>query len=335
MATFRKRAGRWQARVSNIGQSTVSKTFDTKTDAERWARSLQRDIDLGDYKPATLVVMAVNELVLIYLDKVVPRLRGAHTERYRLATISRMLGPINLAALTSTDIAKFRDRRLKEVSPSTVVRELQSLSAMLNYARREMTLQVSNPVDLVRKPTPNRARDRRLHPDEEAQLLLVLTSGGHEPNGQWRRGTRNPWIRPIVELALETAMRRSELLTLDWANIDLVNRTVLLHMTKNGDPRTVPLSSKAVRILDTLPSEKSGPVFPTSASALKHSWERACITAGIKDLHFHDLRHEATSRIALRLPNLIELASVTGHKDVRMLGRYYHPRASELAKKLG
>jgi integrase len=335
MATFRKRSGRWQVRVSNTGQPTVSKTFDTKADAERWARSLQRDIDLGNYKVEAVVEMTVAELIRVYSKQVVPTFRSAHTERYRLATIDNKLGPTALASLSPIHVARFRDTRLKEVSPSTVVRELQTLSAMLNYARREMALHILNPVDSVRKPTPNKARSRRLHADEEVKLLQVLAAGGHHDDGRWRPGTRNPWIKPLVELALETAMRRGELLKLTWSNIDLIQRTALLPLTKNGESRTVPLSTKAVRVLEQLDPSREGLVFPVSAPALKHAWVRACITAGINDLHFHDLRHEATSRIALLLPNLIELACVTGHKDVRMLGRYYHPRASDLAKKLG
>jgi integrase len=335
MATFRKRSGRWQARVSNSGQPTVTKTFDTKSDAERWARSLQRDIDLGSYKPAVKVKMTVTELIQIYSRDVVPRFRSAHTEYYRLATIRLKLGAVDLDALSPAHISKFRDDRLKVVTPSTVVRELQSLSAMLNYARRELALSILNSVASVRKPSPNKARNRRVLPDEEARLMEVLAGGGRQANGRWSKGTRNPWIRPLVELALETAMRRTELLTLQWSNVDLIQRTVLLPVTKNGDSRTVPLSTKAVRILENLKSSRVGEVFPVSAPALKHAWVRACATAEINDLHFHDLRHEATSRIALRLPNLIELASVTGHKDVRMLGRYYHPRAVDLAIKLG
>ena len=335
MATFRKRSGRWQVRVTNVGQPTLSKTFDTKAEADRWARSVQRDFDLGSIKTNVPVEITVSELVTTYLEQVVPRLRGAHTEVHRLNTIRKMLGGLSLRILTPAHVAQFRDHRMKKVSPSTVIRELQSLSAMLNYGRKEMSLQMANCVELVRKPKPNRARDRRLLPDEERQLLDVLASGGQHSNGQWRSGTRNPWIRPLVEFALETAMRRTEILTMEWCNVDLVQRVVFLPLTKNGEPRTVPLSTRAVAVLQQLPDAKFGLVFPVSASALKHAWERACATAGILDLHFHDLRHEATSRIAQKLPNLIELASVTGHKDVRMLRRYYHPRASELALKLG
>ncbi len=106
-------------------------------------------------------------------------------------------------------------------------------------------------------------------------------------------------------------------------------------MTKNGEPRTVPLSSRAVAVLEALPRSVDGRVFPTTAAALKKAWERAVARAGIEDLHFHDLRHEATSRLAERVPNVIELAAITEHKDLRMLKRYYHLRAEGLARKLG
>ena len=130
-------------------------------------------------------------------------------------------------------------------------------------------------------------------------------------------------------------MRQGELLALRWERVDLEARTAYLEDTKNGEARTVPLSSRAVAVLEALPRSANGRVFPITAQAVKLSWGRACKRAGIKGLHFHDLRHEATSRLAEKLPNLIELAAVTGHKDLRMLKRYYHPRAADLARKLG
>ena len=144
-------------------------------------------------------------------------------------------------------------------------------------------------------------------------------------------------MRPLVQLAIETAMRQGKLLALAWDNVDLKAQTARLEDTKNGESRTVPLSSHAVAVLEALPrgSGMDGRVFPISAQAVKLAWKRACKRAGIEGLHFHDLRHEATSRLAEKLPNLIELAAVTGHKDLRMLKRYYHPRATDLAKKLG
>jgi integrase len=146
---------------------------------------------------------------------------------------------------------------------------------------------------------------------------------------------RNPWVKPAVQLALETAMRRGELLSLQWQDIDVAKRVAHLHVTKNGCTRDVPLSLKACEVLAGLPRSIDGSVFPVTTEAFKQAFSRACLNAKIADLHFHDLRHEATSRLAQRLPNVIELAAVTGHYDLKMLQRYYHVSASDLARKIG
>jgi integrase len=139
---------------------------------------------------------------------------------------------------------------------------------------------------------------------------------------------------PLVQLALETAMRRGELLSMEWKHINLEERTVFLPITKNGTSRTVPLSTKAIGILRGLPRDSSA-VFPLSHMTVHNCFVHACKRAKIDDLHFHDLRHTATSRIAEKLPNVIELAAVTGHQTLQMLKRYYHPKAEALALKLG
>ena len=242
-----------------------------------------------------------------------------------------------LAALSPLVLADWRDRRLAAgCKPATVRRELGIISAVINWARKELMFAIENPVAAVRLPAPGKARERRLDADEEQRLLAALEyrPGGRPDGKRYREGTRNPWVKPLVQLALETAMRRGELLSLRWENVDLEKRVALLPETKNGEARKVPLSSGAVEILKSLPRSLDGRVFPVSANALKLAWARATRRAGLKDLHFHDLRHEATSRLAEKLPNVIELSAVTGHKDLRMLKRYYHPRAEDLAKKL-
>jgi integrase len=130
-------------------------------------------------------------------------------------------------------------------------------------------------------------------------------------------------------------MRRGELLALEWRFVDLEQKIAHLPDTKNGRVRNVPLSRAACEVLRILPRAIDGRVFPITAEYLKQAFKRAVDSAGLEDFHFHDLRHEATSRMAQRLPNLIELASVTGHQDLRMLQRYYHPNPAELAVKLG
>jgi len=246
----------------------------------------------------------------------------------------REIAKVSLAQLTPRTIATYRDERLKQVLPVTVNRDLDDISAILNHARKEWGIPVANLVAEIRRPSRGKGRDRILELEEEKRLFMAL-QGGRNEQGRFVGGTRNPWVKPVVQIALETAMRRGELLSLQWKNINFTKRTAYLPLTKNGDVRVVPLSQKAMQILQSLPRAISGKVFPLSAMALRKAFERACVYAGIENLHFHDLRHTATTRLAGKLPNLIELAAVTGHKDVRMLARYYHPKAEDMALKLG
>jgi integrase len=141
---------------------------------------------------------------------------------------------------------------------------------------------------------------------------------------------------PLVMLALESAMRRGELLSLRWENINLASQTAFLPLTKNGSARTAPLSKKAVTILEGLPNcGTAGPLFPISHMTMHNCFVAACHRAGIINLRFHDLRHTAISHLAEKLPNVIELAAVTGHQTIQMLKRYYHPKAEDMARKLG
>jgi integrase len=257
----------------------------------------------------------------------------------------------NLPALTAPILANWRDERLQQVRSSTVNRELSLISAVLNVARKEWALPIDNPLPLIRRPRDPAPRSRRLSAAEEQFLLDALTPRGRSASGRFQ-GVQNPWLKPIVLLALETAMRRSELLALRWENVDARRRVALLPLAKNGDARAVPLSQAALDVLTALGYRDSGPVFPTSTEAVKRGFGRAvararqayvdaCAEDGayphpafLVDLHFHDLRHEATSRLAEKLHNVLELSAVTGHRDLRVLKRYYHPDPSRLALKL-
>ncbi len=333
-------SGLWRARVRRQGHPTKSKSFRLKVDAERWSAKVEGEQDRGTWRDTS----SADRITLAGLldDYVRAVQHKANTMPYLLKRLADDLGRYSLAALTPAVLIAWRDRRLQAVSPGTVNRELSALGGALTWAIKDKLIMLAggNPVHAIRRPPPGKARDRRLEGDEEQRLLDALEDRagdvqGGKRSGAYRVGTRNPWLRPLVQLATETAMRQGELLALRWEHLDLVARTAYLPMTKNGDPRTVPLSGRAVAVLEALPRSDSGRVFPISTQAVKLAWVRACKRAGIEGLHFHDLRHEATSRLAEKLPNVIELAAVTGHKDLRMLGRYYHPRAAELAKKLG
>lgn len=161
---------------------------------------------------------------------------------------------------------------------------------------------------------------------ERLRLLDALTS--------LRTRRVSPWMKPLVELALETAMRRGELLALRW-QIDLDRRVAHLSVTKNGEARSVPLSSAAMGILQGLTKSPCGSVFPSKPQTVAAAFMKAAKRAALIALRFHDLRHVATTSLAKRLPNVIELAAVIGHKSLHMLKRYYQPDAADLARKLG
>ena len=361
MATITQReSGKWEARVRKRGGRAVSKTFSTKSLALAWAREQEAQMERGTWLDTTVAHRTtVAELLGDYRTSVANS-RGSPAELGRLERFSEELGHYRLDALTPAVLLKWRDERLKAVAPGTVARELGLLGGVMTWARKERLIPLpQNPVSAIALPAVDDARDRRLMKDEEARLLAAMEdhsapSGGTRRSGAYRVGSRQSLLKPLFQLALETAMRQGELLSLEWEHVDLDSQTAHLPSTKNGDPRTVPLSRKATAILRELlePDEPtSGRVFRLSADALKKAWTRACSRArhtyerecqasGLRpdtrltNLRFHDLRHEATSRLALKLPNLVELAAVTGHRDLRMLKRYYHPIASDLAKKL-
>jgi len=327
MASYRQRNGRWQARVLRDGYPDQTKTFATKVDAEKWARALESEIDKGQF-------VSVNEaqrttlcdVIKRYLAEVTPSMKGASEDTIRLKAIMRKpIAQWSMANLSTARIAAYRDERLKEVRAGTVIRELAYLSAIINHARREWGVNVPNPVQMVRKPQSPQSRSRVLNDDEVSKLLMAL-----QPTGR-----RSHWTKPAVQLALATAMRRGELLSLRWEHVDLQNRTAFLSDTKNGESRTVPLSTAAVHVLAELPRHISGTVIPVKFFTLDAAFKRARKRAGLDDVRFHDLRRTAITRMAEKLPNVIELAAVSGHKSLMVLKRYYRPAASELAQKLG
>jgi len=327
MATLRKRSnGHWQARVRKANQS-ITKTFINKVDAERWAKQIEVEIQKGSYTNLMLAERTTfAEIIERYIAEVLPTMRGGKADYIRLKALARRpIAKLNMISLTPQKIAQHRDERLKEIAPATVIRELSYFSSIITYARKEWGININNPVSLVSKPKNPQGRSRILDATETKALFEAL-----KPTGR-----RSIWILPLVKLALETAMRRSELLGLRWEHIDLERRTIFLQLTKNGTSRTVPLSTHAIQILTDMPRNLDGRVFPVTHEVVSQAFNRARRQARVQDVRFHDLRHMAITRLAEKLPNLIELSAVSGHKSLAMLKRYYHPKASELARKLG
>jgi integrase len=359
MATLRKRgAYQWEAQVRRRGYPATSKTFETKVEAEAWASMIESEMSRGVWVSRSEgESTSLLELLDRYEREITPYKKGQAQE----VSVLRVWRATPLAArvvatIRGVDMAKVRDQWLVTHESSTVLRRLSLLSHVFNVARKEWGFEsVANPVELIRKPVVANARTRRV---EVAGRSEDLKNTSDEV--EWViRHSGSIHLPAIVRLAVETAMRRSEIAGLCWKNIDLERRVAHLPSTKNGSARDVPLSSRAVAVLASLLHMRDqgvavgdARVFDVRADAITRAFERAvararaaymqqCEHDGVEpalsfltDLRFHDLRHEAASRMA-EIYQLHELAKITGHKDPRMLMRYYHPRAEDLAKKLG
>ena len=324
MASFRFRSNRWQARVQRKGQKDLAKSFLNKPDAEKWARSVEIEIDRGTYINTNYAQKTLfKEILQKYLDDVAPNMRSADNQIIRVKKLMKHpIAEVNMAHLSPKHIADYRDERLKVIKPNTVIRELAILSSVINHARREWGLNVINPVTMIKKPSSAQGRDRILNDEELIRLFIQLEN-------------ISPWYKPLVEFALETSMRRGELMSLLWVNVNFEKSVAFLPLTKNGDSRYVPLSMKAIRILKLLPRDIEGRVFPLNKQTVSILFLRAARRAKVLDIHFHDLRHMAITRLASKFSNPIEIAAISGHKSLSMLKRYTHIKAEDLVQKLG
>lgn len=329
MASIRNRNGKWQARVVRKGIPTIAKTFLIKSDAEKWARQVERDIDKGSYINISVAEKTTfKEIIQRYIKEVTPSMKGRSEDTIRLNAICRRpIANLSMTSLTPSKIADYRDERLKSVSNGTVIRELCYLSSIINHARREWNINIDNPVSLVRKPPSPAGRSRILSTNEKDNLLEALTAT--------KKNRRNIWMKPLVEFALETAMRRGEMLSLKWSNVDYSKQIAFIADSKNGESRYVPLSKYAVKILQDLPKSIDGRVFPINDFCVAAYFMKATKRAEIQDFHFHDLRHTSITNLMGKVSNLIELSAISGHKTLSMLKRYTHINVEDIARKLG
>jgi len=326
MATFVKRStGQWQAKIRKKGFPNISKTFETKADAESWAHGQESQMKRHQFVDGREAERtSFKEALERYKTEVSALKKGHEQEAKRIKMWKDSdLAERPMAGLKSTDFAKWRDKRLKEVSPTTVRLDLALISHLFTTAAKEWGMPLINPIKNIKLPTPNKARDRRLEKGEEKKLLKECDA------------SKNTWLGAIVRLAIETGMRKGELLKIQWEHVNLKARKIQLYDTKNSDNRAVPLSATAQDVLKGLPRAIKGAVFPTSDNAVKLAFIRACERAEIQGLTFHDLRHEATSRFFERGLDVMQVSAITGHKNLQMLKRYTHPRAEDLAELLG
>ncbi len=303
-----------------------SKIFDTKTEASIWAAEIEKEILSG--ASGRIPDKNFGDLLLRYADEVSVTKRGCRWEVIRIDSICRdEIARVPLAQLRSDNFAAWRDRRLRQVSVASVLREWNLLNHAINVAVKEWRWLNESPLKNVRRPQQPRARDRLISDDELERLLYAL---GYD-YGEFTE-TISARVGAALLFAIETAMRAGEICGLVWGNVSIEKRTAKLIETKNGHGRDVPLSAEAVRILNQVRSD-THLVFDLRPSQVDSLFRKAKKMAFVDGLHFHDSRHTAITRLAGKL-NVLELARMVGHRDLRQLQIYYNESAEELAKKL-
>ena len=333
MSTIRKHRGKYQVQIRRKDHRPISKTFHQLKDAQEWARWMEVQADRGGLLPIqTKQKHLLADLVVRYKTEVTSNKKGSRDEAIVLNAFLR--DPIcqkTMCNVTVTDFAGYRDRRLKTISSATLKRQLNPICHMFNVARTEWGIPIKEkPVEGLKLKARDNRRERRLRDGEQEKLLEAA------------RTRQSPYIVWIVIFAIETAMRRGEILGLHWDQVDLKRRSVTILESKNGYSRTIPLTPTAVALLHdiwrevspSVSNKKTTKVFPITANALRMAWERMLKPTEIEDLHFHDLKHEAISRFFERGLTVPEVASISGHRDLKMLMRYAHADTTRLAKKL-
>ncbi|MFH1345800.1 MAG: site-specific integrase [Pseudomonadota bacterium] len=303
----------------------MSKSFIVRRDALEWARHTESQADRHELPidPKVLKRVTLGDLVERYRDTVSINKKAYVNERISLnAFLSHEICSKRLSELRTEDFAAFRDQRLKTIKPVSLKRQLDPVHHLFEVARDEWGLPIrTNPLDQLKLKAPSQKRERRLRPGELERLLDSA------------KGCRNKSIAPVIRFAVATGMRRGEILATKWTDLNYEQRSLLIPETKNGHSRTIPLTSTALDVLGEQQPE-TGRVFPITANSFRLAWERVKLRAGIEDLHFHDLRHEAISsffEMGLTTP---EVALISGHKDMRMLFRYAHATRQSILKRL-
>jgi integrase len=328
VATIEKRGARWRAAVC-VRRVRRSKSFRTKAEAASWA--LEQEALLAKGTGLAPPGTTVRTLLEKYAREVSDRKRGKREENLRIDRILRddELANVALEALGSSDIAAWRDRRLKAVSAASVRREWTLISHACTVAVQDWQWLPANPCKVARRPPPPPHRERTMTADEVERICFALGYDGGMPQTVSQR------VAVALLLALETALRASELTGLTWDRVDLERRVARLSAaTKAGIGRDVPLSTEAVRLLALLGPAKIGSVFGLQSRQVDALFRKARDKAGVVGLHFHDSRHTAITRLAQRLP-ILDLARMVGHRDLRMLQVYYNPTPEEIAARLG
>ncbi|MGF6637047.1 tyrosine-type recombinase/integrase [Paraburkholderia sp. MM6662-R1] len=347
--SIRRRGSKFQVRLAVKGH-TVTQSFETEVEAQRWETHQRILLEHGvgeagsNRSASTSARFTLADAINRYYAEVLPAKRGHQSEQYLLRYWTRSsLRNRQVSEISRQDLVIERDKLLRSsLKPASARRYIDCLSAVLTVCQRDWLMLDTNPISGIRKPPNSKARERRVSRQE---LDYVLHAARFAPD-----------LQTIIRLAVETGMRRSEILNLEWRYVDLSKRVVRLPLTKNGDTRTVPLTLEATKTLRSLPRQTEGPLFSKNGTSLsgafqravqraRHAYEQEAEERGVsasevkhdlflQNLRFHDLRHECISSLVESGFNLIEVASISGHRTMQCLKRYTHLQTGLLIEKL-
>jgi integrase len=339
VAAIQKRGKKHRVRVIRRGFPTQSKTFNTHAEALRWSRDIETQIDRGLITPSKQNSIRILGKSTLFQDAAdhYKKTHSVHKkivrcETSRLNILIKRWGNQPITQVDKSAVLTLRDDLLKlGRSGETINHYFNTLSKLFQMLNDEWDIHIANPIKGIKRMPPSQGRTKRVNLELEA----LLVSGCDQLS--------LPLLRSIIQFAIQTGMRRGEIMGLTWADTDLPNRKVYLHQTKNGEPRQVPLTRQAIAVLEAL-SRDGEMVFPMGMDALRSQFGR--LKAYIKtqwigvgmnpfeDLRFHDLRHEALSRLSDAGLNVIELSHISGHRTLGMLKRYTHPSHEAIFSKL-
>lgn len=341
MASIQKRVSKngelsYRVQVRMKGHPPETASFQRLTDARIWAQNTESAIREGrHFKTSASKKHTMGDMIDRYHREVLSHHKNPVNQKKYLAFWKDELGHITLADITASVIVEKRNALVgqknkygRTIGTVTANRYVQSLGHVLTVATKDWEWINENPVSKISKFKEPRGRVRFLSDSERLALLESCLK------------SENLHLYTIVVLALSTGARKMEILGLKWADVDFKRRTMILHETKNGERRTLPLQGLAYDLMTAntdkrilgcdyvFPSkkvkkDKSGK-FVFQPIDIRRAWENAVKKAGIEDFRFHDLRHSAASYLAMNGASLAEIAEVLGQKTLQMVKRYAH-----------
>jgi integrase len=340
MASIQKRGSTYRARVIKREHPTYSKTFSTRIEAVKWARGIEAQIDNGALLPQQIGSPSTRTLDTSFkvATEEYIRTHTVHKRNYKSETfiinkLANSWGHLPVRDIKKEHVLQLRDALvIANRAGATINKYYNAISKIFQMLQNEWSLQIDNPIKGIKRMPSNPSRIKRI--TGETLNILMQSASDCAP----------PLFTQILTIALETGMRRSELMGLEWQDVDLANRRVHLHITKNSESRRLPLTQEAVAIFKSIPKTHPDKIFPVSMCWLRRYFEKTRAQAKqrwlkqganpFEDLRYHDLRHEALSRLSDAGLNVIELAHISGHRVLSMLQVYTHPSHEAIFAKL-